>query len=242
MIYIDELIVLNFIIDYILIDITGKILKYNTKLSRKIISCIIGQTSIIYLFFNLGNFFLFIFKIVIGIFMILVAFGYNDIKTTIKNILSFYIISFLLGGTLYYFKIENIIEYQYFLLLIPVFMNTYKHWAYNLKDIFSTKYKVTIYLNNGKILFLNGHMDTGNSLIDPITNKKVIIINKKVNEKYMFVPYKTIDNESLLKCFKPKKVYIDGLGERNDILVGVTDKKFIGFNCLLNYELIKEKK
>lgn len=173
--------------------------------------------------------------------MILIAFGFNDIKSFIKNILYFYSFSFLLGGTLYYFKIENLINYKYFLLLIPVIMNNYKKLTYNLKNILSTKYKVTIYLNNGSVLYLNGHMDTGNNLIDPITNKKVIIINKKINENYFFVPYRTIDNESLMKCFKPRKVYIDGIGERNDILIGIINKKFIGFNCLLNNCLLEEK-
>ena len=88
---------------------------------------------------------------------------------------------------------------------------------------------------------LNGLMDTGNNLIDPVTRKKVIIINKKVDEDFMLVPYKTINNESLIKCFKPKRVFIDGIGERKDVLVGVINKKFVGFNCLLNNELLKEE-
>ena len=82
-------------------------------------------------------------------------------------------------------------------------------------------------------------MDSGNSLIDPFSNKKVIIINKDVDEDFYLVPYKTIDSESLIKCFKPRKVYIDGIGERNDVVVGVINKKFNGFNCLLNYKLME---
>ena len=91
-------------------------------------------------------------------------------------------------------------------------------------------------------MYLNGYMDSGNELIEPFTNRKVIIINKKdLKENYYFVPYKTIDNSSLIRCFNPKKVYIDGLGERNDISVGVINKKFKGFNCLLNYKLLEDK-
>ena len=84
-------------------------------------------------------------------------------------------------------------------------------------------------------------MDTGNSLIEPYNNRKVIIINKKVDEKYFLVPYKTINDESLIKCFNPRKVYIDGLGERNDISVGIINKRFIGYNCLLNCKLMEEE-
>ena len=125
------------------------------------------------------------------------------------------------------------------LLFIPLILNIYKYFTYHLKTIINTHRRVTIYLNNGKVLFLNGFIDTGNSLIDPYTNKKVIIINKYVYENYYLVPYKTVDNESLLKCFKPNRVYIEGIGERHDVVVGVVKKKFNGYDCLLNYELME---
>lgn len=171
--------------------------------------------------------------------MIIILYGYSDIKSLLKEIVYFYILCFFLGGTLYYFKIENLMKYQYILLLIPIIMNIYKYFEYNLKNILTTRYKVTIYLNNGKILYLNGMLDTGNSLVEPYNGKKVIMINKSVSENFFLVPYKTIDSTSLLKCFTPKKVFIDGLGERNDIVVGVVNKKFNGFNCLLNYKLME---
>ena len=228
MIYIDELLILNFIIDYVLLDFTSNILKINTTFIRKILGCLIGELSILYLFVDFNNITLLLFKLFIGIIIIRISFIYNDLKTFIKTLIYFYIFSFLLGGTLYYFKIENLIKYNYFLLFIPIIMNIYKRFAYDLKNIISIKY-------------LNGLMDTGNNLIDPYTHRKVIIINKKVNENYILVPYKTISDSGLIKCFKPKKIYIDGIGERNDILVGITNKKFIGFNCLLNYKLMEDK-
>lgn len=172
--------------------------------------------------------------------MVYTTFGFNDIKTFIKTFINFYIISFFLGGILYYFKNENLLNYSYYLLMIPIIMNIYKYFSYDIKNVFSLKYKVTIYLNNGQILYLSGYMDTANKLTEPYSNKKVIIINKKVEEDYFFVPYQTIDNSALLKCFRPKKVYIDGLGERNDIVVGIINKKFVGYNCLLNYKLMEE--
>ncbi len=241
MIYIDELLILNFIIDYVLLDFTSNILKINTTFIRKVLGCLIGELSILYLFVDFNNITLLLFKLFIGILIIRISFIYNDLKTFIKTLIYFYIFSFLLGGTLYYFKIENLIKYEFILLLIPLFMNIYKYLAYNLKNLINTRYKVTIYLNDGHILYLNGFMDTGNNLIDPITNKKVIIINKNIQENYILVPYKTVDNASLIKCFKPRKVYIDGLGERKDVLVGIVNKKFIGFNCLLNNHLLEDK-
>ena len=236
--YIEKILLLNFIVDYVLLDFTSNVLRINIRFHRKILSCLFGEISILYLFVDFNNLELLIFKLFIGIIMILIGFGRNNL---IKNVIYFYVFSFLLGGTLYYFKIENLIKYEFFLILVPIIMNIYKKFAYDLKNIISTKYKVTIYLNNGNILYLNGLMDTGNNLIDPYTHKKVIIINKKIDENYILVPYKTISDSGLIKCFKPKKIYIDGIGERNDVLVGITNKKFIGFNCLLNNKLMEDK-
>ena len=240
MIYIDELIMLNFIIDFLILKTTSSILKLNTKTSRLIISSIVGEISLLYLFVSFNNIELTLFKLFIGIIMNLISFGYINLKDFIKNLLYFYMFSFFLGGTLYYLKIESLVKYKYYILLIPIIMNILKKLTYNLKNIIKLRHKVTIYLKNGNVLYLNGYMDTGNTLVDPYTNKNVIIINKDIKEKFFLVPFKTIENSSLLKCFKPKKVYIDGIGERNDIVVGVTNKKFNGFNCLLNYNLMEE--
>lgn len=240
MIYIDELLILNFIIDFLILKTTSKVLKLNIKNYRIILSSLVGEISILYLFINFNNIELTIFKLIIGIIMNLIAFGYINLKEFIKNLLYFYMFSFFLGGTLYYLKIESLVKYQYYLLLIPLIMNILKKLTYNLKNIIKLRHKVTIYLKNGKVLYLNGYMDTGNTLVEPYTNKNVIIINKLVEEKYFLVPFKTIENSSLLKCFKPKKVYIDGIGERSDVVVGITNKKFNGYNCLLNYNLMEE--
>ena len=239
--YIEDIVVINFIIDLILLETCSSILKINVRKYRLILSSLIGELSIIYYFVSFNNIVLLIFKTILCLVMSLVAFGYNDYKTFIKNVTYYYILNFFLGGILFYFKSNGLIDYSYYLLLIPIFMKIYKYFAYNLKNYLRLKHKVTIYLNNGKILYLNGYMDSGNSLIEPYSNRKVIIINyKNLKENYYYVPYKTIDNSSLIKCFNPKKVYIDGLGERSDISVGVINKRFIGFNCLLNNKLMEE--
>lgn len=237
--YIDELLFLNFVIDYILLSILRGIMKLNTKRIRIVFGCLIGEASVIYLFVNMNNFVFSIFKIILCLIIIYVSFGYISFREYIKNIVCFYILSFFLGGCLLYFKSLNLVKYNYILLFVPVIMKVYKFFTYNLKNIINYRYRVNIYLNNGKIMYLNGFMDSGNSLIDPFSNKKVIIINKDVGEDYYLVPYKTIDSESLIRCFKPRKVYIDGIGERNDVVVGVINKKFNGFNCLLNYKLME---
>lgn len=235
--YIETIIILNFIIDYILLKSLSKLLKIQTTNKKLIISSLIGEITLIYLM-DINQIIISISKMIIISLMIYTTFGYQDIKTFIKNITYYFIISFFLGGILYYLKDNNI---KYYLLLIPIIMNIYEYFEYNLKDIIKNRYKVNIYLNNGKILYLNGFMDTGNNLIEPYSNKKVIIINEKVNENFYLVPYQTISGEYLIKCFNPKRVYIEGIGDIKNISVGIIDKKFSGYNCLLNNKILEEK-
>ena len=235
--YIEKIIFLNFIIDYIILKTLSKLLKIQTSNKKILLSSLIGEITLVYLF-EINQTIILISKLVIISLMIYVSFGYQDIKSYIKNIIYYFIISFFLGGILHYLKDNNI---KYYLLLIPIIMNIYEYFEYNLKDIIKNKYKVNIYLNDGKVLYLNGFMDTGNNLIEPYSNRKVIIINEKVDEKFYLVPYQTISGEYLIKCFNPKRVYIDGIGDVKNISVGIINKKFNGYNCLLNNKILEER-
>lgn len=240
MIYIEDILLLNFIIDYLLLYTLNNLLKLNTKKIRIILSSLFGTISLILLFTIKNNLFLFITKLIISIIMVLISFKYKNIKKLIKETVYFYILSFFLGGIIFYLKTEEMISYSVIILLIPSIIKIYYKFEENLKETIKTKYKVNIYLNNGNILFLTGYMDSGNTLVEPYSNKKVIIINEKVDEKFFLVPYKTINSESLLKCFVPKRVYIENIGERNDIVVGISNLKMNNFDCLLNYKLMEE--
>ena len=111
MIYIDELMLLNFIIDYVILSTLTFLLKKNVKKRRIFLSCIVGEISILYVFISMNNLLLVLFKLVLGIIMIIILYGYSDIKSFFKEIVYFYILCFFLGGTLYYFKIENLMKY-----------------------------------------------------------------------------------------------------------------------------------
>ena len=232
--YIEELIILNVCIDYILLKSLSSLMKLQTNNFKILLSCLIG---LIYLIIPFD---VFIFKFIIMCLMIYVCFGFIDIRSFIKNIIYYFIISFFLGGIMYYIQINTLYYYKYFLLLIPIIMNIYEYFEYSLKQYIKFRYKVNIYLNDGNILYLNGFLDTGNNLIEPYSNRRVIIINKDVCENFYYVPYKTVGGEHLIKCFNPKRVYIDGIGDIKNISVGVIDKKFDGYNCLLNNLILED--
>jgi stage II sporulation protein GA (sporulation sigma-E factor processing peptidase) len=111
-----------------------------------------------------------------------------------------------------------------------------------LKTNYNKYYKIDIYLNN-KIITLNAFLDTGNKLVDPYKGYPIILVNEdkiKDNYNYIYVPYNTISSDGLLKCIKPKKIYIEKIGYKNKFLIGLTNNISIdGVDCILNEKLLE---
>ena len=74
-------------------------------------------------------------------------------------------------------------------------------------------------------LSLIGFVDTGNNLYDPYKKRPVIIVHNKYikEDKYILVPYHTINGNGLLKCIKPDIIFIDGIGYKGNVLIGFSD-------------------
>ncbi len=260
-IYLDLLFLLNFLIDFLILLTVCIILKRNIKMRRIILASIIGSLSILVLFIDVSNLILFFYKLILSVIIILVTFGYKDIKYLINNLLYFYSVSIILGGFLYYLNVEfsyrNIglvfynkglsINYIFLLTVSPLILYIYTKQAKRFKNVYSLNYKVDLYLKNGKIYNLNGYLDTANNLTEPYKQRAVIIVNDKklikeiTQENFILVPYDTVDSHGILKCIIPKKVYIKGIGLMNNIVVGISsnDFKMDGVNCILNNLLLE---
>ena len=255
-VYVDLILILNFIIDFLILITISIILRRNAKLKRILLSTLVGTLSILVLFFNMNNFVLLIFKLALSILLVLIAFGYKDIKYFFNNILYFYTTSILLGGFLYYLNIQigykkigltfinNNIKLNFFVIVIfsPFILYIYIRQIKELKLFYSNRKKVNVYLDNDKVIELNGYVDTGNTLIEPYSGKYVIIAhNKKIDDyskinNYILVPYKTLNHEGIIKCIIPKCVYIDGIGLQYNVVIGISTSKIKmdGIDCLLN--------
>ena len=90
---------------------------------------------------------------------------------------------------------------------------------------------------------LTGYMDTGNTLKDPITHYPVILVSNKLrfkSQKYFYVPYQVVNNQSILKCLKVESVLIDN--KKCDCLLGLVDDSILvhGVDVILNEYLREE--
>jgi len=253
-VYIDLIMILNFFFDFFLLLSVSVLLRRNVDIRRIILGAFIGGLSMLVLFIPMNSVSLFIFKVIISIIMVLISFGYQNIKYTIKNLLYLYSASFILGGFLYFLNVQfsyiqsglmflnNGLSINVIFLIIfsPIIIYIYVRQGMWLKNNYSNYYKVEIIIK-GELFKCNAFLDTGNQLVDPITKKPVILIDMKLDYPYFYVPYKTIDKIGVLKCMKADKVRINGK-EKKKVLIGILDYKIKmdGINCLLNTRIMED--
>jgi len=254
-IYLDVIFLINFGFDFLLLFSVRKILRRNVKFKRLILASLIGALSIFLLFIKINNITLFLFKLVISILMILIAFSFRNLKYTLKNLLYLYILSIVLGGALYFincsfsYKQEGIIFYHnglsiniiILIMISPFILYTYIKESKNLKMKYNQLYEMNVTLKNKKNISLTAFLDTGNSLKDPFLKRPIIVTNEiDISGNYILVPFSTILNESFLKCYEVEKVYIKGLGEVKNVLLGISPKpiKMEGVDCIIGTNVL----
>ena len=234
-------------------------LKRNVLLRRIILASLIGTLSLGLLFIPLNQYLLFFLKILVSIIMVLVAYGYKDIKYTFNNLFYLYMCSVILGGFLYLLNNEFSlhqyglvfvndglsINYMVLLILAPLILGAYIYQNKKIKKIYNYIYEVKIVLKDQKEVKCQGFLDSGNKLKDPITNKYIILVEqeklKEIKANPIYVPYKALNKEGLLECFKINYLEIENQKFTN-YLVGISTTKFNidGVSCLLNNKLLED--
>lgn len=243
-IYIDLFFLFNTIMDFMIILGTSIILKRNSNIIRIIISSLIGGFSSILLFGNINKILIEVISIIV---MILISFGYKGVKYVFRNIFYMYLLSTLIGGIIYLFnvKVSNNIVINYFIIIVisSLVLILYIKENRKIKNIYNNYYKVDIYFKDRKKLSLIGFVDTGNNLYDPYKKRPVIIVHNKYikEDKYILVPYHTINGNGLLKCIKPDIIFIDGIGYKGNVLIGFSDSFNFGdgVDVILHKDIMK---
>ena len=260
-IYVDLVLLLNFGFDLLLLFATGIILRRQTNLKRLLLGALLGSITILSMFIEVSSFTLFLIKILISIGMVLITFGYIDLKYTMKNLFYLYTSSILLGGFLYFLNLEfsykhdgllfyfNGLSINVIILIIrsPIIIYAYVKQGLLLKNQYSNYYNIDIYLKNGSIIPLTAFLDTGNHLEDPYKKRPILLLNKDIitidynKDSILLVPYDALNHHGLLKCIIPEKIFIQGVGFRNNFLIGLSNEKIKmeGIDCIIGSKLLE---
>lgn len=256
-IYLDLIMILNFFIDFILLLTVSVILKRNIKITRIMLGAFIGGISILLLFFNINSVLLFVLKFLISVVMTIITFKFVNIKYTLVNILYLYMSSIILGGFLYLLNIEfsykhigiiffnNGLSINFIFLLIfsPLILYIYIKQTKNFRLNYSNYYNIDIILKNKKYKY-TAYLDTGNTLIDNLTRKPVILIDKRKIlfdiKEFRLIPYMGVNGLNMIKVIKVDKVLFNNKEYKN-ILLGIMDKISLdGVDVILNKRLLEE--
>lgn len=262
-VYLDLILLINFGFDLLLLLVVDIVLKRHTRFIRLLLGSLFGSLTIFFLFLPLNSFTLFLLKIITSIIMIIISFSYQNLKYTLKNLLFLYTTSILLGGFLYYLNVtfsykqdgliffyEGLsINYIFLLIFSPIILYIYIKETKSLKNNYHYYHNVKIILSNGYEINTRAYLDTGNKLIDPVSLKPIIMIEESLVppnliENIIYVPYKSLNYEGLLNCIKVKKITIENMGSKNNVILGISKTKFNidGIHVLLNNKIMEELK
>ena len=250
-IYIDVVLIENLAMNFIILLATGIILKEKIKLLRLFLASLLGAVySIISYIVVIEIYASFILKIILSILIIYIAFNPQTIKKMWKDILLFYLTSFVFGGAA--FALIYIVKPQDILMKNGLFLGTYPLKNVMLAAIISfaiiitgftiVKSRITkkdIFCNleiglNGNKIETVAMLDTGNMLKEPISNTPVIIVEHTL--LYESMPKEILNNldEMLGGDFKNipdeirekyisklKLIPFSSLGKQNGMLLGI---------------------
>ncbi len=255
-IYIDVVLIENLCMNYIILFSTSYILKIKRNHFRLIISALLGGVYSILAYMQIveiySNFFI---KIILSIAMVYIAYNAKNIKLLMKQIVIFYLTSFVFGGCafalLYFVKPQEILmkngmyigTYPLKIALLggivgfAITVVAFKVVKYRMtkKDMFC---EITIYMKE-KSVKAKAMIDTGNMLKDPISRMPVIVVEKDI--LYEIIPYKILNNldkiiggeiaseiydkEIVEYISKFKVIPFTSLGKQNGLLLGIKASK-----------------
>ena len=256
-VYLDMIFLENLILDSILLYSTGLILKTKVKIKNILLASIVGSIySVIYYYLNLNVLIDLIFKFFISTIMIYIAFRFRRIKELLRNIICFYITSFIFGGGVFVFiqflnskkliMINGVLKGKN--TIITIFFGTLITFIFIVlllkllkskltkKDLIYT-IKITI---NKKEITTKAILDTGNFLKDPITGVPVVIVEQDIlkgiiDEQILQNIEKIIGGDMNNISENIKDEYISklriipfsSLGKQNGVLLGIKAEQIL---------------
>ena len=258
-VYLDIVFLENVIINYIILYLTGIISKAKIKQLRILLGATIGAIySIIYYIIKLKIYSSIIIKIILSVVIIFTSFNSKNLKEIFKQILLFYLVSFVFGGAaisaIYMANTHNITiqngvlvgNYTIKTILIGVII-AYFTVIIAFKIIKMTKKDLICEISikiNGKNIQTKALLDTGNMLKEPITNIPVIVMEHTLFED--IIPKEILNNlQEILGgdlskisseirdeyISKIKVIPYSSLGKQNGMLLGIK-----GENLIINFK------
>lgn len=202
--YIEYVLIENFIMNFFIISCTQKILREKAKLY--LIGIFMATViAVLCPLFNLNILTSTIIKISSSILICTLSFKLENLKKAILTYVLFLGVTFLFGGACEFLKqvlgeVTILSTLLFSFATYIIFKNVIRKLnKKKIVDNFSTEVEI---INGDKKVVEKGYFDSGNLLYDPITSKPISLISQSVFEKL----YGDNVNSILLKKFDEKKL------------------------------------
>ncbi len=248
-VYVDILLLENFLVNLFLLTITMQTIKKKVSTERIILSSLIGTSYVLTILIpKLQLFTTTPFKIVVALMMMSIVIKYKSVLEILKATGIFVLYSILLAGMAFYLAIKDnpslspsamIYNFSYknlILSLMIMYMIIYKLIIYVKERRVLTSYVYTteICIDNVKTI-IKAFLDTGNELREPATNLPVIIVEKEffkdinLNTHDIYnIPYSVVSGyNGKLIGIRPDsvRINIDGDIREESLILAFSDKK-----------------
>lgn len=246
-IYLDIVLLENFIMNYIILFSTAIISKSKVKYWKiGMASLIAGLYSILNYLWNLGNLESLLVKFLISVMIVLIGFESRKLKVIFKQLILFYLVSFTFGGIsfmlLFLINPANVVFENGLLVgIYPVKVTiiggilgaiVISVVSYLIRDRMRTKSMLCDLeiFYKGKYQRLKTMIDTGNLLKEPISQTDVIIVEKNslrtiISDDILdhiddIIQGKWLGSRDDIYAYKLKVIPFSSLGNENGLLIG----------------------
>ena len=235
-VYIDVLILVNFIVNLFILHVTVQTLRKRVKLRWMCLASLLGSLYVLTVVYPKLKYLSYIpYKILIVIVMILIVFREKNIIFNLKASVIFILYSILLAGMCVLIQIYNSDGISFNLIIINF---AYEKLMVSVMIIYMLLYRIMIFIGDRKKIStliytvdiidksykktIKAFLDTGNELREPATNLPVLIVERDIlNEMILeknntyYIPYNVVNGTGgKLVGFKPEYVNIH-IDEKN---------------------------
>lgn len=243
-VYIDSLFLINFTMNLYVLLLTNRKLGCTATRRRLWLGAAIGAAGycmvvLIPCYFPIvKNLVLFS---AVSILMVKITFRQKGLRAFLKVCSTMLLYTFLFGGCLMFLfrRIPWLKEHAFGIWgIMGIGGILYLLVTYLLEKYFKKKEAIcdVCLKNNGKILNIKGLVDTGNSLIEPISGKPVSILEREIMEAllegeeprgFRMVPYRSIGKENgILRAYEIAEIVIESNGIKRsckNIYIGISE-------------------
>jgi len=262
-IYGEYLFLENFVVTLLILVLTGKLTGYIPKAIRMMMGAIVGAISSFIIFVPMTPALSILVRVLLGLSCIFVTFGRRNI---IKLVLLYFALTFTSGGMVMALCLwiqKPVIAHQGIIYMesltylklfsIGVLAFGFTYWFISFirnrnKD--NNLYGMVCIEIEKKQYCFRAFMDSGNSLVEPISGRPVILIDgkgakslpfsaKDMPMRYGLIPYKTVGSEhGNLEGIRSDRITFDGNTIENGY-VAFYDGRFKGYEVLMHRDFLE---